>query len=757
MAIDFPNSPSVNDQYTVGDRTWTWNGTYWQTSTSMSTFTASDSEPVDSDAGDIWFDSTIGKTFVNYDGNWVEIGAAGSVVDVIADADADTKIQVESSADSDKIEFTTAGTKRLEIDASGHIIPAANETYDLGSASARFRDIYLSGASIDLGGATISSDGTNLTMPPVSNISGDFTVGTDVLHVDHANSSVGIGTSSPAAELDVSAAVTPQIQLTSEKDGTWVAGDPFGEVNFYGSDTSGGGAGYRARIRAVATDTFGYETDLAFHTTDVPSGDAERMRITDDGKVGIGTTAPSYLLDVNGQAEFGAGNDLTPNYLGEGHLMISGNGYRGFASLDGTAMWLGHNSASRKLYLATDETARLTVDGTGNVGIGTTSPSSLLELSAPSAILSLTDSDGTVGGSMSAMVFYKDSAGNVQGQVGYGTGVGFMVVDNNDGPMRVGTASADSLYLRTNNANRIAIDSSGNVGIGDDTPSYKLEVNGEVRGNEVFNQKVGPSYPSSAGWYTIATCSSGRASGLFNVHDPRSAYHGALTFYINHLYGQETITLLNHNYYSGSGPITAIRVKGNGVYDGAAVQVYFQVSSGGCEVFLSENYGEQTWGIKNFIPDGTDPGGQSGTWSSFTQQQYLSIAGIPRGSTYTSGTVYGASKSFAIPHPTREDYILNHGAIEGPENGVYHRGRCVDGTIVLPEYWDGLVDLDTVTVQLTPIGEHSNWVSSISGREVSVGGGECFYIAYGERIDIDPLVVESPMYPDVPPEIEGGP
>ena len=170
MAIDFPNSPADNEQYTVGDRTWTWNGTYWEMSTSTSTFTAGDSEPVDADPGDIWFDSTIGKTFVNYNGTWVEIGNAATVVDVIADADADTKVQVEVTADSDKIEFTTAGTKRLEIDSFGHVIPAANETYDLGSASNRFRDLYLSGSSIDLGGVSITSDGSNISLPNVDDI-----------------------------------------------------------------------------------------------------------------------------------------------------------------------------------------------------------------------------------------------------------------------------------------------------------------------------------------------------------------------------------------------------------------------------------------------------------------------------------------------------------------------------------------------------------------------------------------------------------
>ena len=101
---------------------------------------------------------------------------------------------------------------------------------------------------------------------------------------------------------------------------------------------------------------------------------SERMIIDNTGKVGIGTTAPDYPLDVNGKVIVGGGDNQTPDALGNGHLMIDGNGYTGFASLDGTAMWVGHNSGSRSLYLATDETARVTVTGGGLVGIGTTSP-----------------------------------------------------------------------------------------------------------------------------------------------------------------------------------------------------------------------------------------------------------------------------------------------------------------------------------------------------------------------------------------------
>ena len=41
-----------------------------------------------------------------------------------------------------------------------HILPETTETYDLGSVSKRFRSLYLAGDTIDIGGSTISSDGT---------------------------------------------------------------------------------------------------------------------------------------------------------------------------------------------------------------------------------------------------------------------------------------------------------------------------------------------------------------------------------------------------------------------------------------------------------------------------------------------------------------------------------------------------------------------------------------------------------------------
>ena len=118
-----------------------------------------------------------------------------------------------------------------------------------------------------------------------------------------------------------------------------------------------------------------------------------------------------------------------------------------------------------------------------------------------------------------------------------------------------------------------------------------------------------------------------------------------------------------------------------------------------------------------------------------------------------NGTLEATSKSFAIPHPTKEGKKLVYGSLEGPENGVYHRGKLYnEDTIILPEYWSKLVDKDTVTVHLTSIGKHQDlYIKQIFEDKVIIGieGGlftnktiNCYYVVYGERKDINKLEIE---------------
>ena len=136
-----------------------------------------------------------------------------------------------------------------------------------------------------------------------------------------------------------------------------------------------------------------------------------------------------------------------------------------------------------------------------------------------------------------------------------------------------------------------------------------------------------------------------------------------------------------------------------------------------------------------------------------------------KGNMYVSGTVDclstgrlesrhktadGKPKLFDIPHPTKgEGHRLAHACIEGPEVGVYYRGRLRNKKVIeLPQYWKGLVHTDSISVQLQPIGAHQDIIikrwddTKIYLQSKANFPIDCFYHVYGERKDVDGLVVE---------------
>ena len=115
-------------------------------------------------------------------------------------------------------------------------------------------------------------------------------------------------------------------------------------------------------------------------------------------------------------------------------------------------------------------------------------------------------------------------------------------------------------------------------------------------------------------------------------------------------------------------------------------------------------------------------------------------------------------KPFDIQHPTKgEGHRLRYACIEGPEVGVYCRGRLKESNVInLPDYWKDLVHEESITVQLQPIGSNQNLVIQEFNNEFIVIAEDstntdlitdlstidCFYHVYGERKDINPLIVE---------------
>ena len=115
-----------------------------------------------------------------------------------------------------------------------------------------------------------------------------------------------------------------------------------------------------------------------------------------------------------------------------------------------------------------------------------------------------------------------------------------------------------------------------------------------------------------------------------------------------------------------------------------------------------------------------------------------------------NGSFAATTKSFVIDHPTKPGKKLRYGSLEGPENGIYIRGKTQTNVIELPEYWTALVDPDSITVQLTPIGRHQKlYVEKIEGNKVYIANDNmlntsinCFYYILAERADVEKLEVE---------------
>lgn len=115
-------------------------------------------------------------------------------------------------------------------------------------------------------------------------------------------------------------------------------------------------------------------------------------------------------------------------------------------------------------------------------------------------------------------------------------------------------------------------------------------------------------------------------------------------------------------------------------------------------------------------------------------------------------------KDFDIPHPTKDGWRLRHVCIEGPTADVFIKGVLNSSNIIeLPDYWCGLVDYDTINVNLTPISVYQElFVEKIENNKVIVknnSGGmiKCNYLICAERKDVEKNIPEyEGQYKDYP-------
>ena len=108
------------------------------------------------------------------------------------------------------------------------------------------------------------------------------------------------------------------------------------------------------------------------------------------------------------------------------------------------------------------------------------------------------------------------------------------------------------------------------------------------------------------------------------------------------------------------------------------------------------------------------------------------------------------AKNFDINHPTKKGHRLRHSCVETPQNDVYYRGRMENTTTInLPDYWRGLVDPDSIGVNLTPMGSYQElyvekieWGTKVIVKNASGGPIKCSYVVFAERKDVEKLIPE---------------
>jgi len=201
----------------------------------------------------------------------------------------------------------------------------------------------------------------------------------------------------------------------------------------------------------------------------------EYGRFDSSGNLGIGTSSPAYKLDVSGTSARLGGGGSYPLYLvaDSGGLQL----FNASGGATGDGVYL--NGASHYLGFYTNSSERMRLDSSGNLGIGTTGPSTKLQVIGTSG--SLIDVAGSGAAGLQNLLSLRTSIGNSYGfQIkGNYTSEDYLIQNYYSGYLAFGT----------NNTERARIDSSGNLLVGTTSASL-TNSNSQVFGGGANNYSI---------------------------------------------------------------------------------------------------------------------------------------------------------------------------------------------------------------------------------------------------------------------------
>lgn len=253
-------------------------------------------------------------------------------------------------------------------------IPSANDTFSANNAA------------ITIDGRTTT--GTTLSNANLMSVRNN---GSAVMTVK-ANGNLGLGLTNPSTKVAISAQNTSTNYTTSNTTGVLSLLDNttpsavgigpkivFGSTYYtLGSTLAAASIGsYKEFAPSNGFDE--YKHSLVFNTSNNGTGVTEKMRITSDGKVGIGTSSPAETLDVNGSIAIGA--RLLSGLDGVNNAFWSARGTG--TEIQKNALGFNADPSTgliNTLMFRTNGQERITVTNSGNVGIGKVDPTTRLQV-----------------------------------------------------------------------------------------------------------------------------------------------------------------------------------------------------------------------------------------------------------------------------------------------------------------------------------------------------------------------------------------